>query len=144
MKKYITALLACLLVLSLAVTAFADGYAQNEADYNDMFEYAAKQTPAITLTDQYFTVEGMSSYSNFKFELNTDSETAIDVFFCLLLTNTQIPEHFISPLGAVMPMETNPIVSFSSSSPHVYEPKNTDRFYGDSKKLSSPFCVQSE
>lgn len=124
MKKYITALLACLLVLSLSVAAFADGYAQNEADYYDMVEYAAKQTPAITLTDQYFTVEGMSSYSNFKFELNTDSETAIDVFFCLLLTNTQIPEQFISSLGAVMPMETNPIVSFSSSSPHVYTPTN--------------------
>ena len=129
MKKYITALLACLLVLSLSVAAFADEYAQNEADYNDMFEYAAKQTPAITLTDQYFSVEGVSNFQHYKLELTTESEDQIDVFLCVLLRG--IENETIAGIaqmhGYAIPVQTSsPVVSFSKSESYEYPLTTSD------------------
>lgn len=135
MKKIITALLACLLVLSMSVTAFADGYAQNEADYNVMVEYAAKQTPAITLTDQYFSVDDMPDGSNFKFELSTDSEKNIEVLFCVF-----VPQN-LSQFGAVYPVATkSPKVSFSKSLSYEYSPTSISLQHPSNIYLEAEKC----
>ena len=126
MKKYITALLACLLVLSLSVTAFADGYAQNEADYNDMFEYAAKQTPAITLTDQYFSVDPDDGYSHYKFEFSTKNSEDIKVLFCMLLKGTSLESYGNALGGYIFPfVENKPLIQFSSNQSCAYDTQSS-------------------
>ena len=126
MKKFITALLACLLVLSLSVTAFADEYAQNEADYNDMVEYAAKQTPAITLTDQYFTVDPDDGYSHYKFEFSTKNSEDIKVLFCMLLKGTSLESYGNALGGYIFPfVENKPLIQFSSNQSCAYETQSS-------------------
>ena len=126
MKKFITALLACLLVLSLSVTAFADGYAQKIDDYKDMVEYAAKQTPAITLTDQYFTVDPDDGYSHYKFEFSTNSREDINVLFCMLLKGTNVEQQGDALSEYVFPfVENTPMIQFSSSRSCAYETQSS-------------------
>ena len=123
--RIVSMALALLLLLALPVPALANGgVVQNDQDYKDMVEWANKQSPPITLTDQYFSVnETFLNQSNFKFELSADSDQTIKAFFCVLLKGSQVPGAFIEAQGAAIPMSSNEqTVSFSKSAPYIIEP----------------------
>lgn len=126
--RIVSMALALLLLLALPVPALANGgVVQNDQDYKDMVEWAETQSPPITLTDQYFSVDGtFRDQSNFKFELSTDSEEEIQAFFCVLLRGT--PIEIQAPamgLGMAIPMSAKaPTVSFSQDKPYIIVPTN--------------------
>lgn len=126
--RIVSMALALLLLLALPVPALANGgVVQNEQDYKDMVEWAETQSSPITLTDQYFSVDGtFLSQSNFKFELSTDSEKEIQAFFCVLLRGTLIESQASDMgMGMAIPMSDQATVSFSKSTSYIIEPNGT-------------------
>lgn len=124
--RIVSMALALLLLLALPVPALANvGVVQNPQDYEDMVRYVQDNNLSITLTDQYFSVDGtFSGQSNFKFELSTDSDQTIEAFFCVLLRDNPILGGYIDTIGAAIPMSAQAIVSFSKA-PYIIEPKGT-------------------